>query len=67
MDCKLYTYGQISELYGGIEGQAFLDAVTTEHSKLTASSMTYEQIGELADDSKVGHQMSFTEHSSYSD
>ena len=70
METKLYTYGQLSELYGGIEGQALLDAVTAEHtliSKLTASGMTYEQIGELADDNKVGHQMSFTEHSSYSD
>ena len=53
MESKLYTYGQLSELYGGAEGQELLDAVTAEHtliSKLTASGMTYEQIGELADD-----------------
>lgn len=56
MDCKLYTYDKLSELYGGAEGQALLDAVTAEHtliSKLTASGMTYEQIGELADDSSA--------------
>ena len=70
MESKLYTYGQLSELYGGAEGQELLNAVTTEHAliqKLTDSGMTYEQIGELADDNKVGHQMSFTEHSSYSE
>ena len=70
VESKLYTYGQLSELYGGAEGQALLDAVTAEHTligKLTASGMTYEQIGELADDNKGVHQMSFTEHSSYSD
>ncbi|MBQ1389181.1 MAG: hypothetical protein IIY78_06095 [Clostridia bacterium] len=69
-DSKLYTYDKLSELYGGAQGQALLDAVTAEHTligKLNASGMTYEQIGELADDNKVGHQMSFTEHSSYSD
>ena len=52
-DSKLYTYDKLSELYGGAEGQALLDAVTAEHTligKLTASGMTYEQIGELADD-----------------
>ncbi|MBR1422692.1 MAG: hypothetical protein IJ571_04535 [Ruminococcus sp.] len=56
-DSKLYTYGQLSELYGGAEGQALLDAVTAEHTligKLTASGMTYEQIGELADDADNG-------------
>ena len=56
VESKLYTYGQLSELYGGIEGQALLDAVTAEHTligKLTASGMTYEQIGELADDSSA--------------
>ena len=56
-DCKLYTYGQLSELYGGAEGQTLLDAVTAEHTligKLTASGMTYEQIGELADDADNG-------------
>ena len=77
-DCKLYTYDKLSQLYGGAEGQALLDAVTAEHTligKLTASGMTYEQIGELADDSsadadnssdesyseKYGKQMSFSE------
>ena len=57
MESKLYTYGQLSELYGGAEGQALLDAVTVEHTligKLTASGMTYEQIGELADDADNG-------------
>lgn len=55
-DSKLYTYDKLSELYGGAEGQALLDAVTAEHGlieKLTASGMTYEQIGELADDSSA--------------
>ena len=77
-DSKLYTYDKLSKLYGGAEGQALLDAVTAEHTligKLTASGMTYEQIGELADDSsadadnssdesyseKYGKQMSFSE------
>ena len=77
-DSKLYTYDKLSQLYGGAEGQALLDAVTAEHTligKLTASGMTYEQIGELADDSsanadnstdesyseKYGKQMSFSE------
>ena len=77
-DSKLYTYDKLSELYGGAEGQALLDAVTAEHTligKLTASGMTYEQIGELADDSsadadnssdesyseKYAKQMSFSE------
>lgn len=52
-DSKLFTYDKLSELYGGAEGQALLDAVTAEHAliqKLTDSGMTYEQIGELADD-----------------
>ena len=64
IESKLYTYGQLSELYGGAEGQELLDAVTAEHGlieKLTASGMTYEQIGELADDNKSGHQMSITD------
>lgn len=55
-DSKLYTYDKLSELYGGAEGQALLDAVTAEHtliSKLTASGMTYDQIAELADDSSA--------------
>ena len=77
-DSKLYTYDKLSQLYGGAEGQALLDAVTAEHTligKLTASGMTHEQIGELADDSsadadnnsdesyseKYGKQMSFSE------
>lgn len=69
-DSKLFTYGKLSEIYGGMEGQELLDAVIAEHGliqKLTNSGMTHEQIGELADDNKGGHQMSFTEHSSYSD
>ena len=53
MESKLYIYGQLSELFGGMEGQELLDAVTKEHTligKLTASGMTYEQIAELTDD-----------------
>ena len=53
---KLFTYDKLSELYGGAEGQELLDAVTAEHTligKLTASGMSYEQIGELADDSSA--------------
>ncbi len=56
MESKLYIYGQLSELFGGMEGQELLDAVTKEHTligKLTASGMTYEQISELADDSSA--------------
>ena len=63
-DSKLYTYDKLSQLYGGAEGQALLDAVTAEHTligKLTDSGMTYEQIGELADDSSADKQMSFSE------
>lgn len=62
-DSKLFTYDKLSELYG-MDGQELLDAVTAEHGliqKLTNSGMTYEQIGELADDNKGGHQMSFTD------
>lgn len=62
-DSKLFTYDKLSELYG-MDGQELLDAVTAEHAliqKLTDSGMTYEQIGELADDNNVGHQMSFTD------
>lgn len=73
-DSKLFTYDKLSEIYGGAEGQELLDAVTAEHvliQKLTDSGMTYEQIGELADDSsadKYGKQMSFSESNhSYSD
>ena len=57
VESKLYIYGQLSELYGGAEGQTLLDAVTAEHTligKLTESGMTYEQIGELADDADNG-------------
>ena len=56
MESKLYIYGQLSELFGGIEGQKLLDAVIVEHTligKLTASGMTYDQIAELADDSSA--------------
>ena len=56
-DSKLYTYDKLSQLYGGAEGQALLDAVTAEHTligKLTASGMTYDQIAELVDDSSDG-------------
>ena len=56
MESKLYIYGQLSELFGGMEGQELLDAVTAEHTligKLTASGMTYDQIAELADDSSA--------------
>ena len=73
-DSKLFTYDKLSELYGGAEGQELLDTVTAEHAliqKLTDSGMTYEQIGELADDSsadKYGKQMSFSESNhSYSE
>ena len=63
-DSKLYTYDKLSQLYGGAKGQALLDAVTAEHTligKLTASGMTYEQIGELADDSSVDTDNNFDE------
>lgn len=56
---KLITYDALSELYGK-EGQELIDAVTAEHTlieKLTASGMSFEQIGELVDSSsadKVG-------------
>lgn len=56
MESKLYIYGQLSELFGGMEGQELLDAVTKEHTligKLTAIGMTYDQIAELADDSSA--------------
>lgn len=66
-DSKLYTYDKLSELYGGAEGQALLDAVTAEHTligkltgKLTASGMSYADIEGLVDssdgaDSKSGN------------
>lgn len=56
IESKLYIYGQLSALFGGMEGQELLDAVTKEHTligKLTASGMTYDQIAELADDSSA--------------
>ena len=52
VESKLYTYGQLSELYGGAEGQELLDAVTAEHTligKLTASGMSYSDIEGLVD------------------
>ena len=52
VESKLYTYGQLSEPYGGVEGQALLDAVTAEHTligKLTASGMSYADIEGLVD------------------
>lgn len=72
-DSKLFTYDKLSELYG-LEGQELLNAVTAEHvliQKLTDSGMTYEQIGELTDNSsadKYNKHMSFSESNhSYSD
>ena len=53
-DSKLYTYDKLSELYGGAEGQALLDAVTAEHTligKLTDSGMSYDDIEGLVDSS----------------
>ena len=52
VESKLYTYGQLSEFYGGAEGQSLLDAVTAEHTlicKLTASGMSYADIEGLVD------------------
>lgn len=70
---KMITYDTLSNLYGK-EGQELIDMITAEHTligKLTDSGMTYEQIGELADDSSAGKynkRMSFSESShSYSD
>ena len=53
-DSKLYTYDKLSELYGGAEGQALLNAVTAEHTligKLTDSGMSYADIEGLVDSS----------------
>ena len=53
-DSKLYTYDKLSQLYGGAEGQALLDAVTAEHTligKLTDSGMPYADIEGLVDSS----------------
>ena len=69
-ESKLYTYDKLSELYGGKEWQELLDAVTAEHEviqKFIASGMTLDEISGLADDNKVGHQMSFSEHSSHTE
>ena len=52
IDSKLYTYDKLSQLYGGAEGQALLDAVTAEHTligKLTDSGMSYADIEGLVD------------------
>ena len=73
IDSKLYTYDKLSQLYGGAEGQALLDAVTAEHmliGKLTDSGMSYADIEGLVDSSadKYDKQMSFTEsNDSYSE
>ena len=64
-DSKLYTYDKLSQLYGGAEGQALLDAVTAEHTligKLTDSGMSYADIEGLVDssdgaDSKSGYEV----------
>lgn len=56
IESKLYTYGQLSELYGGAEGQTLLDAVKAEHTligKLTASGMSYADIEGLVDSPTV--------------
>ena len=56
VESKLYIYEQLSELYGGAEGQTLLDAVTAEHTligKLTASGMTYADIEGLVDSPAV--------------
>lgn len=53
-DSKLYTYDKLSQLYGGAEGQALLDAVIAEHTligKLTDSGMSYADIEGLVDSS----------------
>ena len=53
-DSKLYTYDNLSQLYGSAEGQALLDAVTAEHTligKLTDSGMSYADIEGLVDSS----------------
>lgn len=63
IDSKLYTYDKLSQLYGGAEGQALLDAVIAEHTligKLTDSGMSYADIEGLVDssdgaDSKSGN------------
>ena len=59
IESKLYTYDKLSQLYGGAEGQALLDAVTAEHT-LIGSGMSYADIEGLVDssdgaDSKSGN------------
>lgn len=54
IESKLYTYDKLSQLYGGAEGQALLNAVTAEHTligKLTDSGMSYADIEGLVDSS----------------
>lgn len=61
IDSKLYTYDKLSQLYGGAEGQALLDAVTAEHTligKLTDSGMSYADIEGLVDSSDVADSKS---------
>ena len=70
MESKLYIYGQLSELFSGMEGQELLDAVTKEHTligKLTASGMTYDQIAELAGDSSADAENDDTDSNSDED
>ena len=72
-DSKLYTYDKLSQLYGGAEGQALLDAVTAEHTligKLTDSGMSYTDIEGLvdsSDDDVADGQTSFFGDNSYKD
>ena len=69
-DSKLYTYDKLSELYGGAEGQALLDAVTAEHTligKLTDSGMSYADIEGLVDSSDGTDRKSGDEADSGSD
>ena len=59
IDSKLYD--KLSQLYGGAEGQALLDAVTAEHTligKLTDSGMSYADIEGLVDSSDVADSKS---------
>ena len=67
MESKLYTYDKLSQLYGGAEGQALLDAVTAEHTlirKLTANGMSYADIEGLVDSPAVNE---LGEDNSYDD
>ena len=48
---KVIAYDEIAKLFD-LEGQELIDTITAEHTligKLTASGMSYEQIGELVD------------------